>query len=230
MLKQVNGLPPECVTGGCGELHGRKSVLAGSTNFVHCEACGAMMVIIPEDDDESGCVEGVEVSADLDRCPHCSAVDALSEAEGFEWCGECGLNPNEEDVPSEHIAHMWRKGSQLRGCLEKGNLKPENESGKFVRTRCGPHCIHADKCEQKTSSFTFCFQRYRKGAAPFPRHLINQQKKSTTLSPSKKDTVSSTTQAGGTATACAANGWLAKHVMGITYESSNPERHKATGD
>jgi hypothetical protein len=217
-------MPLECVCCGCGRLRNVAAVVAGDSNVVTCDACEAIMVVQPEEDEEEE-----EVSADLDRCPHCETCDTINEAGGAEWCSMCGLDPSEEGLPSAEIAHLWHKDSGIRGHLEKDHHKAENASGVFVRTRCGPHCIHADRCEQDTKNFIFCFHQHRNGLKLGPE-MIRGDERNTSLVPSTTSTSSSTTiQAKGTATACAAGGWLEKHVIGTTYESSNSEGHTNTG-
>lgn len=103
------------------------------------------------------------LTASVFSCPHCREVGEIQVAGGEEWCGGCGLDPNQVAYPSSEIAKLWKEGSRLRDMMEKdlAAINATTKMGTFLRESCGPGCAYASECPQSATNFSKCFGEYR---------------------------------------------------------------------
>lgn len=168
MLRVIHSIPDSCVECGAENLSGYKALLREEGNTVLCNQCGIIMVL-PEEEDDVELAEDeraalsaeqadFEVVASFSTCPHCKTVNEIQVAAGEEWCSGCGLDPNEEDVPVEQLASLWKEDSGIRNSMERGIMKPHSRMYQFLTTFCGPHCSYAADCPQSSKNFATCFR------------------------------------------------------------------------
>jgi len=126
-----------------------------------CHDCGSMF----ETQEQS------EITASIIKCPHCESVDAVVAYGGEEQCYICGLDPNNENIPTAELAHLWKTRTPE---MDDENLIREimliplkngktrfafgSNIGDFLRTVCGPHCSYAGDCPQTTKNFSRCYR------------------------------------------------------------------------
>jgi len=130
--------------------------------FFICHDCGCLFM--PDEDED----EGIEITASVASCPHCSSADDFSVYGDQEICDFCGLDPNERDLPAHELAHLWKgRGSDvgegertIQETMLEGQAKfsPNSRIGLFLRNFCGPHCSLAHSCPQTTKNFSRCFR------------------------------------------------------------------------
>lgn len=167
MLVQVDEIPEVCPRCGSLNLRGHDAVLQGETNIIFCDDCMSMIIVVenyPEEEDPEEIGTG-----NLFRCPHCETIDEVGSWAGEEWCHSCGLDPNDCDLPSKRIAHLWKEGSQIKGLLQRGRGEARLKLGKFLRSKCGPHCEFQEPCPQSQKLLARCYKEYREG----PEHLLD---------------------------------------------------------
>jgi len=108
------------------------------------------------------------------KCPHCESIDAIVVYGGEEQCNICGLDPNNKDVPTSDLAHLWKARTpemddenlireMMTTLNANGNprLVLGTGVGNFLRAVCGPHCSYASECPQTTKNFSRCYREER---------------------------------------------------------------------
>ena len=148
----------------CRECGSSCVQICGDYGHQVCHDCGSMF--------EEDTVQGVEITASILKCPHCTSIDAVVAYGGEEQCNICGLDPNERDLAIGEIAHLWKKRTidteddeklireimTIKNSNGKERFRPETNLGKFLRTVCGPHCEYSSKCPQTTKNLSNCYR------------------------------------------------------------------------
>jgi len=165
MSVQTHSEPLQCPE--CDSINASKDAAVGD-GLVVCYDCG---VVFPDGSDKVY----PEITASILRCPHCKEVGVIKIFEGREECQECRLDPNDPDIPTHHLAHLWKSRTNdtpeddktIREIMEipkedgTPKLPAGTSVGEFLRTECGPHCARGIKCNQTTGDFTQCYRMYR---------------------------------------------------------------------
>jgi hypothetical protein len=96
-------------------------------------------------------------------CPHCEKEDWIHVVIGEEICWRCGLDPNEQYLPSD-INHLWKSGSEIQEMFARDKIgrSPDGNIGFFIRNMCGPHCYLAPSCPQSRLNFIRCYTESKK--------------------------------------------------------------------
>lgn len=147
----------------CGSSKTGSGLEAGfGYGYLVCFDCGELFM--PLDEEE-------EVEAQLEKCPHCSSVDALVEHKGSWCCRVCGLEPQDLDYTGRELAHLWKSRTSeheegetlIREVMssDPNKFKPNSNIGRFLRNYCGPHCSFAKHCPQTTTNFSRCYNEER---------------------------------------------------------------------
>lgn len=146
-------------------------------NFYVCHDCGTFF---------EAQNQPTEITASVMKCPHCETVDSLVLEGDKEYCSGCGLDPNNTELSSEEIAHLWKGRCEenreaktlIREVLERGLCKPNTNLGNFIRTTCGPHCTFAFQCPQTAGNFSRCYsEEFDNGEMSKRRRKSNSTKK-----------------------------------------------------
>src|SRR5574338_93254 len=107
MLVTTPSTPDECPQCQSENMTWRE--LGNGDNVIICHSCGVW--IKPSDENREPPV--INLSASVLSCPHCREVGEIQVAGGEEWCGGCGLDPNETNVDSSTLAKLWKEGSRI---------------------------------------------------------------------------------------------------------------------
>lgn len=186
----------EMVCKTCRSCHSDNISLApdyGSLYYL-CHQCGK--IFIPEDDDDlfeseiTAFVSGNQIEETCEEesekeseCPHCKDESSVILMYGMEeCCSNCGLDPNIEEYESPEISHLWKM--RTKECSENEMLisevlvktdplrfNPDTPIGKFIRSKCGPHCPYAESCPQKLRNLYVCYKEDGE------KNLLNMGKK-----------------------------------------------------
>ena len=172
MLRLFRSLPPiQCPKCKSANTTNDIGVVMAGDRWRLCYECGTTYEVITQ----GSLYQIPSVTPTLPpipRCPHCEELASIHADEGEEICLECGLDPNDLELPSPEIAHLWKGPSDgvtatrsqlLRTALENNSGPPGTNLGKFFRNECGPHCALGDKCEQTVGQFAKCYTyRFKK--------------------------------------------------------------------
>lgn len=146
---------PECRSDNINELFVETDNNCGN---IICYDCGAWVQIEGSKTTELTLTDLV--------CPHCKSIGEVEVIAGEEWCNVCGLNPNVQTYPSPTISFLWKENSDISHIMQtnRKELQSDRNIGKFLRTRCGPHCSLSESCPQKLINLIRC---YREGSDNF---------------------------------------------------------------
>jgi len=211
MLRIIHSIPEQCPDCGSDNLSGKQMVLFEASNTLLCE-CGVMLVL--QDDYEEEPEE--EVSASFLSCPHCRTVNEIQIAEGDEWCGGCGMDPNRLDYPPEELAHLWKEGSGIRDTMERGVPKSTMARiYRFLTNFCGPHCSFAESCPQSTGNFAICYrEEVLEGKDPDLLYIgetdVGKKKKNRKARKKEKERIRKEKEKA--VLKCSASGWYAQNL------------------
>jgi len=116
-----------------------------------CRACSCQFSL--RSDTQTSEVGGLIVV-----CPHCAALDSIEEYAGEEWCAECNIDPNDIDVPSSSIGHLYKGAARRLLLKDRPIVGKDRIYGRFLRNECGPHCTFGEACPQSVSNLRMCAQ------------------------------------------------------------------------
>jgi hypothetical protein len=203
------------------------------SNTLLCNHCGIIMVLQDDyEDEEEENDADFEVSASFLSCPHCRTVNEIQIAEGEEWCGGCGLDPNRTDYPVQELAHLWKEGSGIRETMERGIPKTTmNRMYRFLTNLCGPHCSFAKNCPQSTGNFTKCFrEEVIESDDPELLHIegvdVGRGKRKRSRNERKKEKERIRKEKERAVLVCAGSGWYEKRYYN---ETNDPQESGDTG-
>jgi hypothetical protein len=184
-----------------------------------CHDCGTFIQI-----NRDGVAEiEIEIAASLSICPHCLAVAEIRTSGGEEWCSECGLDPNIEDLQSPDLGLLWKKSSGIRDAMERDvrSLRPDRPMGIFLRSRCGPHCIFEEDCPQATPNLIKCYKEESALGEDMGKKSRRQRRQERRL---QQKHMRKTNE--GALVKCAGSGWFEKVLY---VKSPNPQQAGDTG-
>ncbi len=161
-------LKTRLVPSGCPDCGSECIQKCGDGGHQVCHDCGSMF----EDDDAIW--KEREITASIMKCPHCESVDAIITYGGEEQCKNCGLDPNNENIPTADLAHLWKARTPemddenliqeimlIPNANGEARFAASSNIGNFLRTICGPHCSYASVCPQTTKNFSRCYREER---------------------------------------------------------------------